>query len=186
MIPPLYKSFIRCTLEYCCPAWDPTSIAYIQLIEDVQRYFTDKISCCKDLNYWERLKLLKLQSLQRRRERYSIIHMWKLLNNIVPNDLNIVFRDRERQGIRAMIPPLQRGARQAAQTHLDNAFSIRAARLWNAIPPGVTRITDLEAFKTQLSVFLNSFPDNPPTSGYSAPNNNSLLAWTQAGDGGLR
>ena len=85
-----------------------------------------------------------------------------------------------------MIPPLQRGARQAAQTHLDNAFSIRAARLWNAIPPGVTRITDLEAFKTQLSVFLNSFPDNPPTSGYSAPNNNSLLAWTQAGDGGLR
>ena len=183
---PLYKSLIRCTLEYCCPVWDPTSIADIQLIEDVQRYFTDKISCCKDLNYWERLKLLKLQSLQRRRERYSIIHMWKLLNNIVPNDLNIVFRDRERQGIRAMIPPLQRGARQAAQTHLDNAFSIRAARLWNAIPPGVTRITDLEAFKTQLSVFLNSFPDNPPTSGYSAPNNNSLLAWTQAGDGGLR
>ena len=145
---PLYKSLIRCTLEYCCPVWDPTSIADIQLIEDVQRYFTDKISCCKDLNYWERLKLLKLQSLKRRRERYSIIHMWKLLNNIVPNDLNIVFRDRERQGIRAMIPPLQRGARQAAQTHLDNAFSIRAARLWNAIPPGVTRITDLEAFKT--------------------------------------
>ena len=182
----LYKSLVRSHVEYCCPVWDPTAIGEIQVIENVQRYFTDKISCCKDLNYWERLKLLHLQSLQRRRERYSIIHMWKLLNNAAPNDLNMVFRDTGRLGIRAKVQTLHRGASQAAQSALDNSFSVRAARLWNVIPAGVTRITEFEKFKIRLGEFLNQFPDLPPTTGYSAPNSNSLLAWTQAGTGGLQ
>ena len=180
----LYKSLIRSLLEYCCPVWDPTAIGDIQAIEQVQRYFTDKIAGCKDLNYWGRLKVLNLQSLQRRRERYSIIHVWKLLNNAAPNDLKMVFNDMERQGIRVKVPALHRGATQAAQTALDNSFSIRAARLWNIIPAGLTRITKLEDFKTKLGEFLCKFPDQPPTAGYSASNNNSLLDWAQSGSAG--
>ena len=36
-------------------------------------------------NYWERLHVLKLYSLQRRRERYIIIHIWKITLHMVPN-----------------------------------------------------------------------------------------------------
>ena len=58
----LYKSIVRSHLEYCCPLWHPTSkIADIQELESVQR-----ISGLSSLNYWERLKSLKLTSLQRR------------------------------------------------------------------------------------------------------------------------
>ena len=47
----------------------------------------------KDADYRERL--CKLQSFQRRRERYIIINVWKTLHNLVPNDLDMEFYHRE-------------------------------------------------------------------------------------------
>ena len=38
----LYKSLIRCRLEYCCPLWNPADIGSIQTIEAVQQYFTKR------------------------------------------------------------------------------------------------------------------------------------------------
>ena len=35
-------------------------------------------------NYWERLKVFKLYSIQRRNERYKILYIWKSLNGLVP------------------------------------------------------------------------------------------------------
>ena len=49
----------------------------IEEIEAVQRTFSSKIAGMKHLNYWKRLKELNLYSLQRRRERYTIIYVWK-------------------------------------------------------------------------------------------------------------
>ena len=58
----LYKSLVRSHLEYCCPLWSPRKITDIQLIEGVQnqRSFTSRIWGVQHLNYWERLKALKL------------------------------------------------------------------------------------------------------------------------------
>ena len=81
----LYKSLVRSLLEYCCPLWDPVKVTEIQLLEGVQRTFTDRICGLENMNYWERLSHLKLMSLQRRRERYTILMMWKILHNVVPN-----------------------------------------------------------------------------------------------------
>ena len=130
------------------------------------------------MDYWTRLRVLNLQSLQRRRERYSIIHMWKLLNNAAPNDLNVNFVDQERKGIRVKLPALVKGATCAAQTIRDNSFSLRAAKLWNTLPANVTRITKLETFKTELGNFIAQFPDRPPATGYTCVNTNSILDWS--------
>ncbi|CAL8377837.1 unnamed protein product [Gadus morhua 'NCC'] len=72
-------------------------VSDIQTIEDVQRNFTRRIAGTGDLDYWERLSALNLLSLQRRRERYMIIHVWKILNETTPNDIGMQFTDNMRQ-----------------------------------------------------------------------------------------
>ena len=50
-------------------------------MEAIQWTFTYKITEVQHLNYYERLHELKLYSLQRRRERYIIIYIWKIIIN---------------------------------------------------------------------------------------------------------
>ena len=72
-------------LDYGCQLWLPYLIRHINLVEKVQRSFTIFISGVKGLSYPERLTVLELYSLQRRRERYIIIYVWKILEGLVPN-----------------------------------------------------------------------------------------------------
>ena len=118
----LYKSLIRSRVEYCCPLWNPTKIADVKSIESVQRQFTRRIRGLKDTNYWDRLRELKLSSLQRRRERYMIIHVWKILQDISPNDISMVFKESPRLGQRVVIPPLAKQASALAKSCYDNSL----------------------------------------------------------------
>ena len=173
----LYKSMVRSLLEFCSPLWNPVKVSDIQELEGVQKTFTAKIGGCKDLDYWDRLKKLSLMSLQRRRERYIIIHMWKILHNQTSNDLNIQFNKRSRLGTQAVIPPLSRGSSSKHQSSYDNSFAVLGPKLWNSMPAHINGIAEFPAFKNQLTAFLLSVPDKPPVRGYTTPNSNSLLAW---------
>ena len=173
----LYKSLIRCRLEYCCPLWDPTDISNIQKLEDIQRNFTSRIISCQDKSYWDRLSYLKLMSLQRRRERYSIIYMWKIKNEIVPNNLDVEFSDNKRLGPRAVVPKLSRYSHAKAQSLYDNSFAVKGPKLWNILPKYVKEHNTLQAFKISLNKFLDGITDQPPIFGYTTPNNNSILSW---------
>ena len=173
----LYKALVRSHLEYCCPVWHPSKIGDMQLIEGVQRTFTRKITDVKHLDYWERLKALGLMSLQRRRERFIIITMWKILNKKCPNDIEIVFNNESRHGITAKLPPLSRTSSARNQSLRDTSFSMIGPKLWNCLPNNLTVLTDFDKFKTDLTELLLSFPDKPPTSGYSSANHNSILDW---------
>ena len=112
----LYTSMVRSRLEYCCPLWDPSSIEDIRTLEEVQQSFTSKIISVNHLSYWDRIKHLNLYSLQRRRERYSIIHMWKILSHHSPNDLNIQFTFSDRLGIKAKVPSLPRNSARSIKS----------------------------------------------------------------------
>ena len=118
----LYKTMVRSKLEYCCPVWNPAGITDIQKLESVQRSFTNKISGCKDLHYWDRRKKLKLMSLQRRRERYCIVHVWKILNCEAPNDTGFEFQTHPRLGVKAKIPSLNKSAQLSVRRDYDNSF----------------------------------------------------------------
>ena len=173
----LYKSLVRSRVEYNSPLWNTNKITDIQTLENLQRSFTSKIDSCKDLNYHERLEKLKLMSLQRRRERYTIIHMYKILHNISPNDFNVNFQYSDRRGIQAVIPPLQRRAPKKAQHKYDDSFAVLGPRLWNVLPKSTTLQQTLSSFKSSLQKLLDAIPDKPPTRGYSVANSNSLLHW---------
>ena len=61
-------------------------------------FLSSRINGCTHLDYWERLKKLKLMSLQRRRERYIIVLVWKILHQRVPNEIGMKFSTNERRG----------------------------------------------------------------------------------------
>ena len=174
-----YKTYVRSLLEYCCPLWNPSgsnSITAIKLLEGVQRTFTSKIHSLQNLNYWQRLEHLHLMSLQRRRERYIIIYMWKILTGKAPNDLQIHFYMNQRNSIKATVPRLPSHRLNTAL--FDKSFSVLGPKLWNLLPRECTlTLHSLDKFKHQLGVFLEQFPDLPPCNGYFTSNSNSLLDW---------
>ena len=168
---------VRSKLEYCCPVWNPSRVTEIQKLESVQWSFTRKINGCKDTTYWDRLKSLKLMSLQRRRERYCIIHVWKILNNQAPNDVGFEFQHHQRLGMRAKIPSINKRSQLSVRTDYDNTFRVRAAQLWNLLPEKLGREKSLDNFKVGLGSFLDGYPDTAPVPGYTPVNDNSLLSW---------
>ena len=178
----LYKSMIRCKIEYCCPLWDPSSLSDIKKLEQVQRMFTSKVQGCKDMSYWDRLKHLQLQSLQRRRERYILIHTWKILNDLTNNDVGISFEDKDnltRMGVTANVPPLPRSIPARSITLFENSFAVRAPKLWNCLPKLIKGAKTLETFKSSLGSFTDQIPDLPPVNGCIGVNNNSILDWAR-------
>ena len=176
----LYKSLVRSILEFNSPVWNPIKIGEIQAIEGVQKTFTSRISALKNDDYWKRLKEMSLMSLQRRRERYIILQVWKILRGLSPNDIGMKFRETSRRGTMAITPPLVKGCSQRNQSLYDGSFAVLGARLWNVVPAEIKSLRTFQAFKEKLSQFLATFPDNPPVRGYSCANSNSLLDWAGA------
>ena len=89
----------------------------------------------------------------------------------------MLFKTNPRHGIKAIIPPLNNKAQRSVATHYENSFGVNATKLWNLLPAEINSITALEPFKISLANFLKGFPDTPPTKGYTAITNNSLLEW---------
>ena len=173
----LYKSLVRSKLDYCCPVWSPIRKEDICSLEAIQRSFTARISTLKGLTYWERLKSMKLMSVQRRRERYIILHMWKTYCGIVPNDVGVEFYLNDRLGPMCRVPKLRAKSMQV-NTMVYHSFGSMGPMLFNAIPKQVKSSSSPDTFKAALDDYLMTLPDTPPTPGYVAANNNSLLDWT--------
>ena len=171
----LYKSLVRPLLEYCCVLWSPTKIGEISLIEAIQRTATSKIISISHLDYWQRLQELGLMSLQRRRERYVLIYMHKILHNLVPNDVGIEFYDNPRLGFKARVPPIP--PHRSRLSLFDSSFAVRGPSLWNLIPKTINTIQSFCLFKEKLDKFLLSYPDMPSVNGYTTMNSNSLSCW---------
>ena len=168
---------VRSLLEYCSPLWNPIKIGDIQDLESVQHNFISRIAGTKEMTYWERLQHLSLMSLQRRRERYIILHMWKIVNGQTTNDIAFQFKQRPRFGLQAIVPSVNRESSASNQSIRDSSFSVIGPRLWNCIPYQLTNVNELTLFKGRLTKFLLTVPDKPPLRGYTTANSNSILAW---------
>ena len=81
----IFKSLVLSQLDYASQLWSPHLLKSIYLIEKVQHSFTKHIAGIQNKSYDERLKLLNLYSVQRRRDRYQIIYWWKIIEVLVPN-----------------------------------------------------------------------------------------------------
>ena len=159
----LFKSLVLPRLEYGCQLWSPTSVNQINAIENIQRKFTKHITGMHSLSYENRLKCLNLYSLQRRRDRYTAIYVWKIMEEIVPNlSPPMCVNVSERRGRLCVLKSVERGH---IGTLAHSSFRWRGARIFNALPPNIRNLSncDVLLFKRQLDNYLSLLPDVPCT-----------------------
>jgi len=173
----LYKSHIRSKAEYCCVVWSPTYKKDISKIERIQKSFTRRIIGMEDKNYHERLKSLKLYSLERRRERYMIINTWQQLEEQKENLMEFEINERSRhRTIKSTRVKLNRKSKNWSIIY--NSPALKMMRLFNAIPGELRDTTgvNVDTFKRKLDKWLSLVPDTPIIDDYkAAAESNSII-----------
>ena len=183
----LLKLLVVPQAEYGCVIWHPKTQPQIKAIESIQRRFTRKFPCFWQYNgstlryechisYKERLQVLKIFSLERRRERYIIILLYKVAIKVIINPGLIIevgqrgswFFPRKFTTDNS-IPAWIKNAR-------NNGFHSTGPRIFNSLPRFLRASVPphnpldprsgkkmVNAFKTQLDKFLATIEDNPGT-----------------------
>ena len=111
------------------------------------------------MNYWMRLENLKMKSVQRRKERYKSIYVWKKNAGMVPeNGVHLVLGE-SRNGRLCKIP----GLKPSEQTKREQSFRVAGPGLFNCLSEKLRNVTNstLEGFKEQLIESLTCVPDEP-------------------------
>ena len=180
----MWKSLVLPILDYCSQLWCAQRKGDIQKIEDIQKSFTRKIPLYRGENYWDRLASLRLYSLERRRERYRIIYVWKMLENMVPNlsceQNKIKSHTSPRFGRLCVVPTFSRANSSQLRMIREGSLSVHGAQLFNLLPQHLRNLTnvDISVFKKKLDEFLSTVPDEPQSPGYTdarRAESNSLL-----------
>ena len=132
------------------------------------------------------LKALKLYSLQRKRERYCIIYVWKVSERLVPNfshPITCIATLSDLRGRSCTISYVNVGRKG---TLAFNSFRWRSIRMFNGLPKYLRNITlcSVNSFKTQLYNHLIKIPDLPslPGNGNCLDRGNCAQRWTQRDD----
>ena len=83
----IWNSLVRPNLDYCSLLWAPSPSNYgeIDMLEDTQRSFIRNVNGMKGLDCAQRLKKLKMYSIQRRHVRYKILYIYKIKEKLIPN-----------------------------------------------------------------------------------------------------
>ena len=118
-------------LDYGSQLWSPYLTKHINMIEKTQWSFTRYISGMQGLSYPERRTVLKLYFLKRRRERYIIIYVWKILECQVPNFSPICYRTSDHRGRACIASHIGVGR---LRTLSYNSFTWCAIRMFNQLP----------------------------------------------------
>lgn len=144
----MYIVFVRPGLEYASEVWSPLLIKDIELVERVQRRFTKRLPGLQTNSYEERLHVLGLETLQRRRTVRDLIMTYKIINGLI--DLNVgdffVFSHNQRtrgHPFKLIVP-------QARLNIRKNSFSNRVVNTWNSLPAEMVATNSLSDFKRRL------------------------------------
>ena len=150
-------------LDYCSKMWGPIGAVMLK-IENTQRAFTAKINGLKHLNYWDRLKIFKLYSIQRRNERYKVLYIWKSLHGLVPS-LGLSWNPNSlpRFGPKLIVDKIMGPNEQIKNLKRDSIRNF-GVRIFNNLPiPLRTFKGTLLSFKNNLDKYLEMCPDQPAT-----------------------
>ena len=145
----MYKTFIMSPQEYGSPVYSPNQLGDIRLLESVQRHFSRRVPEVCTQNYTERLKSLKLDSLELKRLKTDLIWTFKILHGLVDVPSTEFFAVHQEQrtrsnGLKLKKPDTKKRAR-------ETFFSLRVTRPWNALSTETVFAPNVKTFKARLN-----------------------------------
>ncbi|MFZ2539529.1 MAG: reverse transcriptase family protein, partial [Oscillospiraceae bacterium] len=157
-----YKTYIRPILEYASITWSPSYIHLIDIIENVQKSFTRRLSGLNNFGYKERLEKLKLQSLEHRRLINDLVACHGIVHGLSSLQFDEFFKfsksvNTRGHTLRLEIPLTKNNTRK-------HFFSSRVVKPWNSLSASIVNIKSKLTFKhaiskLDLSIYLK-FPCN--------------------------
>ena len=173
----IWKTLIQSKLDYCSQLWSPTDQTSIARLESISRHFTAQVAGLEGLDYWDRLKTLRLYSQERRRERYRMIFVWKVLQGYAEG-FSLTAHRSPRRGRFVVISKYHNRAPAVVRQAREASLSVHGAHLFNLLPQHLRDMHtgSVDQFKTGLDAWLASVPDQPTIPGrLRAAKSNSLI-----------
>ena len=182
----LWKTYCLPLLDYGSQLWAPSQPGHLESLEGLLRTYTSWIQGVSHLSYWEHLSALRLNSVQRRFERYRTIYCWKIVQGLVPN-CGLSWTSRPVTGKLCLLPLSSSTATSRTKTLRKSSFQFQGPALYNSLPAELRDLScTVETFKQHLDKHLGQFPDlplvhngllPPPVNAITARNSNSIIDW---------
>ena len=156
----LYKTYVRCHLEYSVQAWNPWLQADKNLLEAVQKRAVRMVSGLEGKEYHDRLREVGLTTLEERRVRGDMIETWKILNGKEDVSPATWFRMASEGGqtTRLGSHPLNLYKPQYAKSEIrTNFFSQRVTDKWNSLPDNLKLLKLLRKDTTNSRMNCSDF-----------------------------
>ena len=154
---PLYKSMVRPHLEYANTVWSPYTKKNINLIENIQRHFTKKITGLKHKSYEDRLKSLRLPSLTFRRLRGDLIEAYKIIHNIYdPITTSKLLKRVSNSSITRKHNSLNLTKIRTNKNAYKFFFTNRINNIWNNLPNYIVNAKNLNLFKNKVDAHFRA------------------------------
>jgi len=153
----LYKSMVRPHVEYCTAAWSPDYIKDKQLIEKIQGRFLKMIPGFKDLKYERGLKILRLNTLEERRNRADLIFLFKMYKGLSRPPFESLFQLTNQDKTRGHSLKLSRHCtNRDVRLHF---FSERVINNWNQLEQTIVEAGCVDTFKRRLHMYRDDKMD---------------------------
>ena len=146
----LYKTFVRPTLEYCTPIWNPYFAKDINVLESVQRRATKLLSSITSITYESWFRYLNFYSLYCRWILFRHINCYITIITLPPNTLFTFPCEEKTRGnsMKLFYPTVNYWTR-----HIF--FMIPIINLWNNLPESIISVDSVSLFK-KIRWFLES------------------------------
>ena len=122
-------------------------------LERIQRIATKMVPEMRDLTYEERLKEMKLPTLEERRERGDLITIYKLVNGLEKTDRRDLLLRGEREAgyMRGHKKKLRKGS--CLKYTKKFSFPHRSIDTWNGLNEQIVMATSVHNFKAKLDMY---------------------------------
>lgn len=157
-----YCVYVRPILEYASSVWSPFNLNATNRLEKIQAYMTRRAlgynTTEKRPSYGERLKRLKMTTLEERRIKADLIFIAKILNGTVNTSLidklEIIKNNNRGHPYRYRV--LNENHKNPKLSLFKNFLLNRTVNVWNCLPSSVFETSDNEFNTINVTVFKNA------------------------------